>query len=270
MIVGGGLLVATGVLEITGLWNTAVQLSKPCYPAARSSRWRGRGRGRSKPHERIDEIMGSMTSMPLLPEWLRFGWAVALVAVIVTHVWHGYCTPGQHRWWHAGHVLTAAGMVVMYLPGSMAQPDLSLGGMGLFGGVAAITAGATAVLRHREGVLNPLWVVSAVDMLIMAYMWLPPATRPSVLDYALAGYLGCQLLAWSLGLWERVPVVARSTSPASAVPTMARAGKAGQAPHAATPPAPSAAIGLIVHHAPVVQASLAVMAASMSYMLIVS
>ncbi|MGB9279828.1 MAG: hypothetical protein WCB57_07050 [Pseudonocardiaceae bacterium] len=210
-----------------------------------------------------------MTNMPLLPEWLRIGWVVALVAVIVTHVWHAYCRPGQHRWWHAGHVLMAAGMVVMYLPGSMAQPGLSRDGVGLYGGVALVTAAATAVLWHREGALNLLWVFSAVDMLIMAYMSLPAAIRPRLLGYALAAYLGCQLLAWSLGLWEHVGVVARPPAPAIAAPTMARADTPGRAARAATPTTgPSAAIGLIVHHAPVLQASLAVMAASMSYMLI--
>jgi cytochrome c-type biogenesis protein len=34
MIIGGGLLVATGVLEITGLWNAAVQQLQPLLPAS--------------------------------------------------------------------------------------------------------------------------------------------------------------------------------------------------------------------------------------------
>lgn len=209
--------------------------------------------------------------MPLLPDWLRVVWVVALGVVIGTHVWHAYCRPGQHRWWHADHIFMAAGMVVMYVPGSMTEPGLSRFGVVLFGGVALATAVATVVLRRREGALNPLWVVAAVDMLVMAYMWLPAAIRPSLLDYALAAYLGCQLLAWALGLWGRDHVIAGPPVLAATAPAMARAGPGR--PAAARPSAPltcrSAAVGLIAERAPVVRASLAVMAASMSYILIV-
>ncbi len=211
-----------------------------------------------------------MTSEPLLPDWLRVIWVVALGVVIVTHLWHAYCRPGQHRWWHAGHIFMAAGMVVMYLPGAMAVPGLFQGGVVLFGGVAVAIAAATAVLRRREGALNPLWLVAAMDELIMAYMWLPAAIRPALLNYALATYLGCQMLAWVLGWWERDPVTARPPVPAAAEPTMVRAAPGRLAASPSAPLArPPAAVGLIAERAVVIRASLAVMAASMSYMLIV-
>lgn len=208
--------------------------------------------------------------MSLLPDWLRVVWVVALGVAIVTHLWHAYCRPGQHRWWHAGHIFMAAGMGVMYWPGSMTEPGLSRVGVVLFGGVALAMAAATAVLRRREGALNPLWVLAAVDMLIMAYMWLPATIRPSLLDYALAAYLGCQMLAWALGLWERDPVTARPPAPAATVPTMARVGPGRPAARpSAQVTSLSPAVGLIAERAPVIRASLAIMAASMSYMLIV-
>jgi len=108
-------------------------------------------------------------------------------------------------------------------------------------------------------------------MLIMVYMWLPAAIRPSLLDYALAAYLGCQLLAWSLGLWERDPAIVRRPAPAAVAPAMARAGTGRPAAARPSTPTtgPTAVVGLIVHRAPVVRASLAVMAASMSHMLMV-
>ena len=211
-----------------------------------------------------------MTSEPLLPDWLRVIWVVALGVVIVTHLWHAYRRPGQHRWWHAGHIFMAAGMVVMYLPGAMAVPGLSQVGVVLFGGVAVAIAAATAVLRRREGALNPLWLVAAMDELIMAYMWLPAAIRPALLDYALAAYLGCQMLAWVLGWWERDPGTARPPVRAATEPTMVRAGPGRLAASSSAPLArPPAAVGLIAERAAVIRASLAVMAASMSYMLIV-
>ncbi|MGH3779213.1 MAG: hypothetical protein ACRDRO_00925 [Pseudonocardiaceae bacterium] len=78
-----------------------------------------------------------MISMPLLPDWLRVVWVAALTVLIVTHVGHAYCKLGQCRWWHAGHIVMAAGMVVMYWPRSMTRPGLSQAGVELFGGLAS-------------------------------------------------------------------------------------------------------------------------------------
>lgn len=205
-----------------------------------------------------------MTSMhtPLLPTWLRAAWVTALIAVVVVHLAHAYRLPGQPRWWHIGHVVMAAGMALMYLPPGMHHGHGSRTGVALFLGVAVATAAATAVLWRREAALNPLWVVLALDMLVMAYMWLPVAARPAGLDVALAAYLGCQVLAWALGLWDRVPVLARSGPAPMAAGTVATA-----VPRPAT--GATAMVGLIVHSSPAVRITLAVMVASMGYMLVV-
>jgi hypothetical protein len=184
----------------------------------------------------------SMMSMPLLPMWLRIGWAVALGAVVLVHIWHAWSRPGQARWRHAGHTLMALGMMAMYLLGHTAHPGLYRVGAMLFGAWTVALVVTAIVLRHREGALNRLWVAATADMLAMTYMLLP--THAAVVSLVFVVYLFCQALAWALGLWT--PAVVQPPAPA--------------------PAAVSRAVGLTVHDGPAARVSLAVMAASMAYM----
>jgi hypothetical protein len=84
----------------------------------------------------------------------------------------------------------------------------------------------------------------------MAYLLLP--ARESVLTAVFVAYLVAQMVAWALGLWSRVPVLA-------AVPVEGTSAGGSEAR--------SAVVELTAHTSPVVLATLAVMAASMAYML---
>lgn len=165
-------------------------------------------------------------------------------------------------------VVMAAGMMVMYLAGGMTGVGLALGGAVVFG-VLTVTSAATAtVLRRREHVLNPLWLATAVDMLAMTYMWLPTAARPTVLTWVFVAYLVGQMLAWATGLWSHIPVL----RPAAAATTSMLATTASRQPSASSTAAAQAmgisrAVGLPADPRPDVRVSLAVMAASMGYML---
>lgn len=198
--------------------------------------------------------MGTMMSMPLLPSWLRLVWAAALCAVLVLHLVHAWAMTGQRRWWHAGHTLMAAGMTLMYLLPAMTHRPLYTAGTVLFAALTVTLAGATAAFRHREGVLNPLWVTSAADMLVMGYMMLPATARPGWLTSVLVGYLTIQVVVWALGLWDRAPAF-RSPAPAVLDVPANTSGAGGVAT-------------MTAHSAPTVRISLAVMAASMAYMLV--
>ncbi|ASU81359.1 DUF5134 domain-containing protein [Actinopolyspora erythraea] len=216
--------------------------------------------------------------MPLLPMWLRTVWIVGLCAVVVVHVGHLVALSGQHRAWHAGHTVMATGMALMYLLPRMQHPELYRAGLVLFALVALAQAVTTVALRAREGAVNPLWLLSTVDMLAMVYMLLPPATRPDWLNWVFVVYLACQAVAYGLGTWDRLPVFT------SRAPTSVAAGAATAAPehtrdheHTVTPltaePAPDPAagpvVGLVAHSSLGVRVTLAVMAASMAYMLAV-
>jgi hypothetical protein len=224
--------------------------------------------------------MGSMSggmgmSMPLLPGWLAIVWAVAFAGVVVLHLWHAACLPGQRRVWHAGHIAMAAGMAAMYLLPRMAHPEVYRGGLVLY---AVLTAGVITVaswFRRREQALNPIWVASAVDYLAMTYMLTPPADRPAWLNFLFAAYLAAEALMWLARGFDRLPVFTRRPVPVTpsraalgpgAAPAPHAPGSEGKPPLLSAHPGPDPAsptrsdlsVGL----------SLAVMSAGMAYMLI--
>lgn len=209
---------------------------------------------------------------PWLPHWLRLVWAAALLVVLLLHVWHAWSMSDQPRWWHLGHTLMAAGMGLMYLLPRMAHETLYRFGVPVFALLTVATVTLAAVLYLRERVLNPLWLVSAVDMLVMTYM-LQAAWRPAVVGYVLAAYLCGQAVAWCLGLWRRVPALESGTPTPGGSPGPgggAWPAGAGSALAVATaaPPAEQAghSAGLRAPGAWDVRVSLAVMALSMAYM----
>ncbi len=201
-----------------------------------------------------------------MPTWVRLGWAAVLCVVGVWHVGHAVAMRGERRRWHAGHTVMAAGMASMYLLPRMSHPGWYPAGLAVFALAAAVVVALTLGYRRRDGVLNPLWVASAADMVVMVYMFLPPSSRTPVLTYLFVAYLAGQAAAWALGLWTRVPVLRRS----AAVVTEARPGGA-VAVDAGRSPAGEVEgriVGLTAHSSRTVLASLAVMAAGTAYMLL--
>lgn len=201
----------------------------------------------------MEDMTGMDTSMPLLPTWMRVLWVVALIIALVAHLGHVYHMSGQQRWWIFGHVIMAAAMIPMYMPEILGEVDFSWLAIRLFISAALVTAAVSITMRRRENVLNPLWVMLAVDLGVMAYMWLPVTNRPSILDGLLAVYSGYQVVAWLFGMWDRIPVLDRSMPGGNHRPR----------------PAPTVAVvSLTTHTSLTGRATLAVMAASMGYMLI--
>ncbi|MFD0803409.1 DUF5134 domain-containing protein [Streptomonospora algeriensis] len=193
-----------------------------------------------------------------LPEWVRIGAALLLAAVAVLHAHHGAHMPGQRRWWHLGHGVMAAGMAAMYLLPRLRYEGLHQGGLVLFALLAAGTVAAAAGLRSREGALNPIWTMSAVDYLAMVYMLTDPALRPAWLGYAFAAYFACAVLGWIARAFDRLPVFAR------ALP--AGAGRASGPALLSAPPL-GASEGAPARSRVSVALTLAVMAAAMAGML---
>ncbi|GAA4913102.1 DUF5134 domain-containing protein [Streptomonospora salina] len=192
-----------------------------------------------------------------LPEWLRIGAALVLAAVAVLHARHGAHMAGQRRWWHLGHAVMAAGMAAMYLLPRMRHEGLHQGGLVLFALLAAGTVAAAVGLRSREGALNPIWTMSALDYLAMVYMLAAPALRPAWLGYAFAAYFACAVVGWVARAFDRLPVFAR--------PAAVGAGHAGPALLSAPPEGGS---GGPSRSRMSVALTLAVMAAAMAAMLV--
>lgn len=203
-------------------------------------------------------------AMSLLPGWLGIVLGVASIVVIVPHLRHVTVTAGQHRWWHAGHIIMALGMAQMYLLG-MGTPAVDNALSGLFGASTLVVLVVAARCRTREGVVNPLWIATALDMAAMAYMYAPQSLRPAPLTWLVIVYLVMQAAAWATGAWGRMPVFAT-------VPATVPAGGAdgGAATSAGGDPmlVPRPGLGLSGRKDPGVRATLTAMALLMAYMLV--
>lgn len=196
-----------------------------------------------------------MTHSPWLPDWLRVVWAVLLFGVVVLHAAHATVMSGQRRWWHVGHTAMAVGMMLMYLlpRASMSASGPYTAGLVLFAALAVVVLVTAGVLWWREGAFNALWAASALDLFAMTYMLLPMPARTSLVGYAFIVYLTASALAWAFDLPGRV-LAPQPVSPGGAVASM--------------PPEDVPESRLTADSGRDVPPSLAVMAASMAYMLV--
>ncbi len=214
--------------------------------------------------------MGDMHdhAMTLLPGGLGIAFGVVSLLVVVPHLRHVASTAGQHRWWHAGHIVMALGMVQMFLLG-MGNPGVDNAMGGLFIAIAFTVLVVAVWCRTREGVVNPLWIATALDMAAMAYMYAPQGLRPAPVTWLVIAYLLVQAIAWATGAWGRVPVFALEPA---AVPT--GTGGGGGDPASVVAAGEGAAltarlgVGLSGRNGPGVRATLTVMALLMAYMLL--
>jgi hypothetical protein len=164
-------------------------------------------------------------------------------------------------------------MIAMYSLPHVQHHELYRGGFLLFA-LAAVAEGGTAVrLRLREGMFNPLWLISTADKMSMTYMMLSPVVRPAILTYALTVYLAAHAAAWALAPWDRIPALrgARAGSARKLGPSRPQFAERGSTTRGdGSEPldfGPAPGVGMLAHFTPVTRASLAVMAASMGYML---
>lgn len=215
--------------------------------------------------------MHSMSHMTVLPGWLRAVLAVVLFGVFVVHLWHSATMPGQRRWWHVGHTLMAAGMALMYAVPMMTVPTLRDGMAVVFAAMTVVSTGTALLLRRREGVLNPLWTASALDMLAMTYMLLPHSARIGVVTTVFVLYLAVQTVAWAFGLWDRAPALRPAADRTSHAPALDTPGATVLDVPPEQPGRDSSdggPLGLTAHSTPAVRVSLGAMAASMAVMLV--
>lgn len=139
-----------------------------------------------------------------IPAGTSYGWAAASVLVVLVHVWHLRLITGRHRLWHAGHILMALGMLVMFLPSLMATTP-PLAGTLVFALAALALAGYLALLRRRGGGVGLVWLASVIDLAWMALMFGEMGGRVlTLLNLAGAGWFGAQAVGWISGLLGRV------------------------------------------------------------------
>jgi Domain of unknown function (DUF5134) len=140
---------------------------------------------------------GAHGATDILPAWLAVIWTLVFVAIIVIHVRHVLDSDdGQRRVWHSGHVLMAFGMAFMFAPASIDHFDIPSGFWQLVFANGAIAIVLWMVAQGVSGrAINVLWLVMAIDMAAMAYMWSPSGFQ-APLTWLLVAYFAAQSLLW--------------------------------------------------------------------------
>ncbi len=202
--------------------------------------------------------------MPLLPDWLRYVWAAALVVVLVLHLRHAESMRGEVRLWHVGHILMAAGMIAMYLLPQADHPHLYWGGVALYGALTLAAGAYAATAWSGAGAPSWPWLASTVDMAVMTYMSLPRDDRPAWITYVAIAYLLVETLLWLVA-------TAPSAAPPSDLPEAAADERTDGATATAVRTRPSALARLNRPESDVtlgVRTTLAIMSLSMAWMLL--
>ncbi len=151
----------------------------------------------------------------ILPTWLAVIWTLVFLAIVVIHARHVLDSDdGQRRTWHSGHVLMALGMAFMFAPSSIDHFDVPSGfwQLAFANGALAVLAWMLAQALSRRAI-NVLWLVMALDLGAMAYMWSPSGFQAPI-TWLLVAYFTAQSLLW---VSDRMRDVDRRTLPGAAL-----------------------------------------------------
>jgi hypothetical protein len=139
---------------------------------------------------------GGHGATSILPEWLAVIWTLVFIVIVVIHTRHVLDSHAQRRIWHSGHVLMAFGMVFMFAPSSIDHFNIPSGFWQLAFANGAIAILAWMLAQALSGrAINVLWLVMAIDLAAMAYMWSPSGFQAPV-TWLLVAYFTAQSLLW--------------------------------------------------------------------------
>jgi len=133
----------------------------------------------------------------ILPSWLALIWALVFVAIFIVHARHARASTGQRRLWHSGHVLMSLGMVFMYVASwtdRLATPSRFWQFVFALGALLIVAWTLGQAINRRA--VNVLWLLMAIDLAAMVYMWSPSGLRAPV-TWLLVSYLAGQSLLWA-------------------------------------------------------------------------
>lgn len=139
-----------------------------------------------------------------IPAPVAVVWSVLFVVALVVHVWHAGVMGGRHRLWHLGHVLMAAGMVVMFWSAGSTMEVPAGVGVVVYLAAAGFLAASLVMARASGAMLGPLWLVSVADLAWMAYMFAMMGSRLVWLSVLGVIWFAVQALGWAGGRLGRV------------------------------------------------------------------
>jgi Domain of unknown function (DUF5134) len=132
----------------------------------------------------------------ILPDWLAVILTLVFIAILAIHARHVLDSDGQRRIWHSGHVLMALGMAFMFAPSSIDHFNIPSGFWQLVFANGALAAVAWMLAQGLSGrAINVLWLVMAIDLGAMAYMWSPSGFQAPI-TWLLVAYFAAQSLLW--------------------------------------------------------------------------
>lgn len=219
----------------------------------------------------------------LLPPWVTWVWLVALAAILIFHCGHFVRLRGQHRWFHASHILMLVSMLYMFAGMEYKWKWFPKNWWVAIFWLSTVAIAGWIILRlAQRRPFSFLWIFALIMQAAMIYMWMP--SWAPALTWTLVVYFGLETVAWFGGLLDdskRTTAVTRGgravmpAPPDSAIPAASMAIR----------PA-SAAVGLLDdskrtgavvegdrtvvvplgHDSAIARASMALMAASMAHM----
>jgi hypothetical protein len=159
---------------------------------------------------------GAHHTVNLLPEWLGIAGVVLFALIALSHLRHLAMTNGERTPWHACHVLMAVGMAFMYAPAALHLPSVPM----TFWRVAFAVAGVIAAVWALGGAQrapNLIWLLTAIDLGAMVYMW-SPGSLVAPLTWALVAYLVAEASLWAVDAYRRIdgstPIIGLTMAPA--------------------------------------------------------
>lgn len=141
-------------------------------------------------------------TVSLLPEWVGIVGVIVFALVAVSHLRHLAMTSGERVPWHACHVLMAVGMIFMYAPAALGLPNVPMTFWRVVFASAAVVAALWALGGGRRAP-NLIWLLTAADLGVMAYMWSPGALAAG-LTWVLVAYLAVEAGLWAVEAYRRV------------------------------------------------------------------
>jgi hypothetical protein len=139
----------------------------------------------------------------ILPSWLAVGWTLVFLAILAVHGRHALDSDGQRRQWHIGHVLMALGMAFMFALFADAFSTPTGLWSAAFAGLAIAVVLSMIVMALAGRGTNPLWLLMAIDLAAMAYMWSPSGPQAAI-AWPLVAYFAWQAALWSTNWMRRL------------------------------------------------------------------
>ena len=156
----------------------------------------------------------------LLPMWVTWVWLIALTAVLVLHCAHLVRMGGEHRWFHASHILMLVSQIYMFAGMAYKWTWFPHSWwVNIFWASSAAIGVFLVVRMVQRRPVSFLWAIALIMQVSMAYMWMPKWAP--MLTWALVVYFTLEAVAWVAGLMD-------DTKPSRAI---------GPRPHAPAAPA---------------------------------